>query len=376
MISHVAMVGAFPPPVGGAAKNNALIFGLLQKMKVPVRKLDVSGGSLSHHRTIKFHIRRLRQNISASINLLCKLPRGSTAYIVPDGGFGVWYSLMHGLATLVRCDRIFIHHRTFLYVNHRVRAMKMMTSILGERATHIFLSHGMAQKFIEQYGKVNFQIASNAGFAGGEVDGVATRRVEGPLRIGHLSNLCSDKGFFLVADAYEAAVMLDPQAELHLAGPIVEQGVEARLESLEQRFGSRVRYYGPLTGEAKRSFYRNLDVFLFPTLFKQEAAPNVVYEAAAAGVCAWTTAAGCLPEMVPILGGKVCNHDNLFAEFVHSNLLEFRYKGESAQSRRSKIIEAFRDQSAVSQNQYKDILRNLSGQKIIIDELSIADNQF
>ena len=84
---------------------------------------------------------------------------------------------------------------------------------------------------------------------------------------------------------------------------------------LQRVHGTRLTYVGPVYGEAKTAFYQSLDVFLFPTRFAQEAAPNVLFEAAAAGVPSLCTDRGCIPEILDELEGTWCPAEADFAAF-------------------------------------------------------------
>src|SRR5260370_714708 len=79
-------------------------------------------------------------------------------------------------------------------------------------------------------------------------------RPGGTIRLGHLSNLCADKGFFAVADAFDALRAARMDTTLTLAGPILEPAVAERIDCLLATHGSLVRHLGPLAGEAKLAF--------------------------------------------------------------------------------------------------------------------------
>jgi glycosyltransferase involved in cell wall biosynthesis len=295
---EVVMIGAFPPPLGGAAKNNQLLFESLSASGVAVTKLDTAASSLSHRRSLAFHRQRIWRNARALLRARALGSRDATLYLVPNAGLGAWYSLAQMRASSSRFGRIVIHHRSFRYIDRPSRPMSLLTRIRPEVATHVFLSDGMARAFQDRYGPVRHLIASNARFVASEVAAAVLPRTAGPLRIGHLSNLCREKGFFEVAESFETIRNEGIDAELHLAGPIIEPEVEARIAELTRRHGAAVVHAGPLNGAAKLAFYRRLDVFFFPTQFAQEASPNVVYEALAAGIPVVATRRGCIAEIV------------------------------------------------------------------------------
>ena len=106
-------------------------------------------------------------------------------------------------------------------------------------------------------------------------------------------------------------------------------------------------YHGPLHGGPKAAFYRSLDLFLFPTNFAQEAAPNVIFEAAEAGVPSLSVDRACILELLGQLTGESCDRDAEFGAFV------LRYLGRAAEplsdDKRRQVRERFdrmRDQAS------------------------------
>jgi glycosyltransferase involved in cell wall biosynthesis len=82
----------------------------------------------------------------------------------------------------------------------------------------------------------------------------------------------------------------------HIAGPVAEAARETFEKLLSS--ASQVEYVGPVFGEAKDAFYRQLDVFLFPTKYANEAEPLVVYEAMRQGVYVIACDRGAISEML------------------------------------------------------------------------------
>lgn len=299
--NRVVVIGPFPPPVGGAAKNTQIIFEALQAEGCRAVKAATSIGQLSHVRGAAYHLKRLGRNLAVLGQIVrLGISRRIDAYMVPDGGLGLWYSLVHIIAIRALFRRLVLHHRTYQYIDGPSAAMRLIARLTRRRAVHVFLSDGMAAAFQRRYGEVSAMVSPNAHFADSSDSPteVVPREASDGLVIGHLSNLSRDKGFFLVAETFDAVAEANPNARLELAGPIEEDAVAARLDELSARHPGRVTHHGPLYGAEKTAFYAGLDVFLFPTLFRQEAQPNVVYEARAAGVPVIATRRGCIAEMI------------------------------------------------------------------------------
>jgi glycosyltransferase involved in cell wall biosynthesis len=201
----------------------------------------------------------------------------------------------------------------------------------------VFLTDGMAQAFQRQYGDVTFRVATNAHFVAEEAARPAAPRREGQIRLGHLSNLCADKGFFAVADTFDAVRKAGIDATLALAGPILEPVVADRL-----------------------AFYRDIDGFLFPTAWRQEAAPLVIYEALAAGCPVLTTDRGLIAEFVPAVGGAVCPRGADFVSFAVEYLRTHPWDQGARDRRADEIKDWIRAECARSAAQYQAILAQLA----------------
>lgn len=219
----------------------------------------------------------------------------------------------------------------------------------------------MARRYQDKYGKVESIIAGNASFVLKEAANSANPRMQGPLRIGHLSNLCREKGFFDVVDTYEAYLTSGRDAELHLAGPVVEPEVAERLAALKRRYGPNVRHIGSVSGEVKTDFYRMLDVFLFPSRYSNEAAPNVVYEALAAGTPVITTGRGCLPEMVHGSRGMIAEPIERFAQLAVGYMSQLSLDSTRVLERRAAIKADVAAEGKSAEAQHEALLAILLG---------------
>lgn len=362
MRPEVIVIGPLPPPMHGAAKNTQTLCNDLESAGARIVRIDLSASSLSHRRSAYYHAERIYRNIAGMFKIAASAREGFSLYIVPDGGLGTFYTLAHTiLLKSLNFSNFVIHHRTFSYVDRIDWPIKIVTHLTRARATHVFLSPEMARRYQDTYGEVDNIIASNAKFVLEESKNSATPRMQGSLRIGHLSNLCRDKGFFDVADTYEAYMTSGHEAELHLAGPVVEPEVAERLAALKRRYGPSVRHIGPVSGEVKTDFYRMLDVFLFPTRYANEAAPNVVYEALAAGTPVITTGRGCLPEMVHGSRGIIAEPIERFAQLAVGYMSQLSLDGAGVLERRAAIKADVAAEGKRAEAQHEALLAILLG---------------
>lgn len=351
---ELAIVGPFPPPLMGVSKNNEILRATLEQKGVPVVSIDTSVGQLSHSRSLGYHLARLLVNLRAASRLVRS---GSRVYIVPDGGLGILYSFVHIALSSMRSREIFIHHRTFKYIDQTSLCLNLALQLSRSKATHVFLSSGMADKFQRRYGPVRHLIAGNACFVPEGRKCISHESSE--LVLGHLSNLCEEKGFFLVADLFERLAREYPRMKFKLGGPIVEERVALRLKELVSRFPSQVFHLGAIYGKAKQEFFDSLDVFVFPTLYPLEAQPNVLYEAMASGNIILATDRGCIGEMVPTWAGAVVADPSNFIEqseaFIRASI-----EGQDLVAKKMAILECFAKERARASNQFDALINAMS----------------
>lgn len=358
--ARVTMIGSFPPPVQGAAMTNAMVCDALTAAGVDVTRINVAGPLRTHGRGLAYHARRATRNLLGLQRARTAGTRDGALYVVPDGGLGVWYTRAH-MAGAARCyGTVMIHHHSCRYIEQHDRAIAAVATIARNRTTHVFLTDGMATAFRRQYGDVTFRVVTNARFVAEEAARVPAPRPAGPIRLGHLSNLCADKGLFAVADAFDALRTAGMDTTLTIAGPILEPAVAERIAGLIAAHGSLVHHVGPLAGDAKLAFYRNIDVFLFPTAAPQEAAPLVLYEALAAGCPVLATDRGLIAEIVPAVGGAVCARDADFGSFVLEYLRAQPWDNGSRDQRAAAIKDWIREESVRSTAQEGAILAQLA----------------
>jgi glycosyltransferase involved in cell wall biosynthesis len=355
----VVMIGSFPPPVGGAALINQMMLDTLRDRNVDVAALDVSGPALAHSRSVSYHARRIAANLRACRGGRRLARRGNALYLVPDAGAGAWYTA--GLARTVAggYDHVVIHHHSCRYIEEHSRPIAMLTEHTRGRATHVFLTKGMGAAFGKRYGSIRQHVATNARFVSDEAQSPPAPRPEGALRLGHLSNLCAEKGFFTVADSFDALRDAGYDVTLHLAGPVLEEKVIARLAALRDRHGARIAYDGSVKGDAKRDFYRGIDLFLFPTEWRQEAAPLVIYEAFAAGVPVLTNDRGVIPELMEDGLGAVCPADASFSAMV-AEWIDQHSNGPDRQAQAQTVKQRIRTACVQSERQYEELLTLLA----------------
>ncbi len=128
---------------------------------------------------------------------------------------------------------------------------------------------------------------------------------DGTVRVLFLSNLMEAKGIF---ELFEAFRLLGEGYTLALAGAVESDAVREELDRLMADYPDRVRYYGVVTGDAKRRLLASSDVMVLPS--RNEGQGIVILEAYAAG-CAVVTdpSVGGIGDVFrDAINGVACDH--------------------------------------------------------------------
>lgn len=360
----VIAIGPFPPFVGGAAKNTALICDAVELRGCRVVRIVTNGSRerQAHLRNLSGHIVKIRGfflNIHRIYQSWRAFPK-SRVYLVPDGGSGVILSAIYVFVALMLFSEIVVHHRSFGYILRPSFFMRIIVRSSQSRITHIFLDESMVDQFQGLYGgRYPYFIVGNAATC--DVTAAEPlKEMSGPISIGFLSNLVEDKGFDIVASAFpELLNHFKDGVEFLIAGRPVGTINEQRLEALMISLGAKLRYYGEVSGAAKTEFFNNCWIFVFPTRFDQEASPNVLYEAMAAGAAIISTRWVGIPSLLDGAVAKLISTepDNA-AELVAAvaGLIE----GDELVDVRQRQVEVFRAKKLVADAQYLKLLEKLS----------------
>jgi glycosyltransferase involved in cell wall biosynthesis len=304
----VLVIGPMPPPLNGWSLATA---AMVQRLRAAaaVEVFDTSPRTL--RRGWRYHGRRIARSLAACWTLLWR-PRsgGRTLYLPLAGGSGSIYDLMVVCVARARRYRLFLHHHAFSYITQRSHWTALLSAIAGKDATHICLCTLMAEQLRAQYrGIGRWEILSNAALVepGGD-----TARIPGPgpIRIGFLSNLVPEKGLDTVIDLCRELRRAGCDVTLSVAGPVEHPSAAALLDEARRDLGPAFDYRGPVHAAAKTAFYRDIDVFLFPTRYANEAQPLVLIEALADGVPVIAIGRGCIAE--DLASGGVVTSDGTF----------------------------------------------------------------
>jgi glycosyltransferase involved in cell wall biosynthesis len=288
----VSFVGPLPPPVNGFSSVCAMMLDRL-KTRMPVAVFNRA----PNLRARAYGILQQLANPARFLGM-CLGRREVVLYLALSGGRGQLVDSIYVLISKVFRRPIFVHHHSFVYINSPSWLNRCFFALVRDQA-HIVLSPNMGESLTRVYG-LNpgaVRVVSNAAFYGADDDHA---RADGddsaPLQLGFLSNITFEKGIVEFFGILKKLKQSGVKYRAHIAGPLAPDAQPIFDELLEAAHD--VEYVGAVYGAQKERFYRQLDVFVFPTNYANEAEPLVIYEAMRQGVHVIACDRGSIAEML------------------------------------------------------------------------------
>jgi glycosyltransferase involved in cell wall biosynthesis len=348
----IVIVGALPPPMNGYAVITSRIVALAST-KRRVICFDISPRRAE--RGFKYHFSRVWRVLIA---LACLFPAriggARDLYIAAESRGGLLYTIALAIVGTLLGFRLFVHHHVFRYIRVRSPLMALLVSATRRSATHIFLCRCMEKGFRDQYGSyVSPAILTNA-FIAPPWPHPDERRT-GPVTVGLLSNLTREKGLYDFLRLADIAHDLGLAVRFVLAGPAHKPADAKAIAAMQDRLERTFEYRGALYGEDKDRFYGEVDIFVLPTSYENEAQPLVIYEAMAAGALVIASDRGCIAEQVGDAGIAVAEGGDFVREAV-ARIAAFAQDRPMLESARMESVLHFREEHTESVGEVHAIL--------------------
>ena len=292
MTRFVSFVGPLPPPVNGFSSVCEMMLERLKK-RMPVEVFNRAPN-------LRARAYGILQQLAKPARFfgLCLGRREVVLYLALSGGRGQLVDLVYVLISKLFRRPIFVHHHSFVYINSPSWLNRRFFSLVREEA-HIVLSPNMGQSLTRAYG-LNpgaLRVVSNAAFY--DTDDAHARAADddsAPIQLGFLSNITFEKGIVEFFSILENLQRCGVKYRAHIAGPVAPDARQAFDKLLAAAHD--VEYVGAVYAAQKERFYRQLDVFVFPTNYANEAEPLVIYEAMRQGVHVIACDRGSIAEML------------------------------------------------------------------------------
>ncbi|UPK25709.1 glycosyltransferase family 4 protein [Bradyrhizobium sp. 195] len=295
--SSVVVVGALPPPMHGQAAVNAAVAEGLKCLPAYLSIIDTSPGKAK--KSIAYHFRRISGVLRAAVALAkCNHRHAKTLYMPFQAGHGIVYNLFLALVARLTGFAIVLHHHSSAHTLRRLPMFALLARLCGQRTTHVALSDQMARDMEQHYGLTGRTLVSGNACHIPSPPLSETVPICDDLVVGLLANLNSEKGLQLAIDTVIDAREKGAKAKLVLAGPLMGTASEECVARAFSILGEALEVWGPVDKAKKDHFFRYVQVFLFPTTYRYEAQPLVIYEALSYGLPVISTNAGYIPEML------------------------------------------------------------------------------
>jgi glycosyltransferase involved in cell wall biosynthesis len=245
-------------------------------------------------------------------------PGQKLLYISTAGGYGKLFELPFLAIARILQFKMYIHHHSFAYLLRRQVLTAISFRIAGKASVHIALCQRMRQRLIDLYdldpGQI--RVLSNSGLMALPAKQLPSPRTQ-LHTLGFLGNISDDKGiqdFIAVCEQLQHRGI--PFRAL-IAGPYEQADIAAYVsEAINQLPG--LAYLGPLYDDDKFKFLDSIDLLLFPSKYRNEAEPLVIYEANSRGVHVIATNRGCIPEALRHGGGEAVTLTEFVPHCIHA----------------------------------------------------------
>ena len=358
MTNRILFLMDLPKPVHGMSNINLAMLDSARKQKLNPKVINTVPSYAAKFFTTKWWgLFKFTHSLYCMFSLFLKLlvTKNKIVYRPINGGSGQIYDLVYLLLCRLFLKKIVIHHHSFNYLNNVSTLFSLLNKIAGNKATHITLGNSMRDKLIELYGINinNITVLSNLAFFNSNDD--CNVQVNNPIVIGHLANLCSEKGVDSFIDVCRALKAKELPFAAKIAGPFATLEAEKLVLSAVNEF-SELEYLGPLYEKEKVAFYQSLDCFIFPSKYKNEAEPLVLYEAAMWGNLLLGTKRGCMLDVINKLNGFSFNENSELSENLASTIDQQLISHSFSASAKKERIKTFNLEYINALNTLTDIM--------------------
>jgi glycosyltransferase involved in cell wall biosynthesis len=281
-----------------------------------------------------------------------------------NGGFGQVYDLIYIVLCRVFVNKIYIHHHSFNYLNDKSSLFGLLNRIAGDKAVHIVLGERMGNLLTQLYGieSSRITVVSNLSFFESSASASPIQAERGVI-LGHLANLCIEKGVGIFIDVCRELQALDVEFSAQIAGPFADENsrviVMQAVEDIPQ-----INYMGALYAERKSAFYDSIDCFIFPSMYKNEAEPLVLYEAALSGGYLIGSRRGCMQDVIDRLSGISIDEGREVSNLISAVIREQITTGGFSSKARNKRLDCFQQEQEKALEALRGCIKDMGNNEL------------
>ncbi|HDH7845990.1 TPA: glycosyltransferase family 4 protein [Raoultella ornithinolytica] len=345
-----------PPPLHGMSYINLQMLELAKENNIKIEMINTApSGKLisSNFKKAIMHASLLLKYL----NVLMNSKDETTIYRPINGGKGQLIDICYLLLGRLFKKKFILHHHSYNYINNKSILFKMICHLLNDATIHIVLSDDMKDKLCSLYtiNTCKVDVLSNIGFISKQIDYSRVNESDDVI-ISYMSNVTKEKGvdvFIKICNVLEENS--HRRFKYKIAGPISDD-ISRELISEFTANNKNAEYIGPVYGEYKTNFLLQSDIFIFPSKYKNEAEPLVLYEAAACKCLVIGSQAGSMKDAINSIAGEsfpldVMSTDSDTEKYI-SDVSAFisNISNDELMRRKIKAVETF-EQTCISNQQ-------------------------
>lgn len=338
---RILFAGPFPSPITGQTLSTEGLFQICREAGLNLVRCNIVRGN-SKLRVINLLVRAQRVVSTLFAIVWNRLRGASRLYISVDANAGMYVTtLLAGLGRLTGYQLI-LHYHSFSHLETRVRRMVWLARVAGTSAVHIHICEFMSEMARRRYPEIRRTGTLSNVFLLSPKPEAAVAHSSPHFRIGFLGRLTREKGAMEAMDVFERLAEAGSSVSLVLAGPKSDADVEQRIQQLAARFPVEAFHApGHLDAAQKDEFYRNLDVFLFPTNYRNETQGIVNVEAMSYGVPVIAIGRCCVRSDVGTDGGVVVSEGDDYVSIAVQTIHDWMADPGEATGRKARALTQF-----------------------------------
>lgn len=337
-------IGPFPKPVHGQSLATQSVFEFFLDAGFSLKRVNVSSTGL----------KKILVHFYACLIILFSAK--TSVYISLNSNNGLILNIFLVLVARLKGSKLYLHYHAYDHIRRKSKVLYWLTKLAGRNTCHIVLGETMARDLRQCADfELDTCIVNNSKLI--HLNSSLDKQRSSFIKIGHLSNLTQEKGLTYTIDT---AIYLKDffPIQLYLAGPVTSDYVQKEISRAKDVLGENLKYLGPLYGEAKDKFYSEIDYFIFPSQYKNEAEPLVVLEALSAAVPVIASNIGCIADDLGATGGISLNMDEHFATNVKNYIDKVDHQLNYAQAS-TNAKKRFLELLKISQNQLELLVERM-----------------
>jgi glycosyltransferase involved in cell wall biosynthesis len=335
-----------PNPVHGMSNANLAMLTEFIKTGVNPRVINTTPSYASKYfNTFLYSLIKFGHSFVCLVKLFFHLltSKQLSVYRSIYGGNGQIYDLLYITICRLFSVRIYIHHHSFAYLDKKRLLFSTLNKFSGRHSTHIVLGKRMKKSLSNYYqiGMDRIIIISNLALFNDPTNSRFEHSTK-KIKIGHLANLSAEKGIDVFIDICGHLNGMGIDYSAKIAGPFSTHSIRELVSSAVQN-NSNLEYIGSVYGEEKEAFYKKLDCFIFPSKYKNEAEPLVLYEAASYGVFLIGTRRGCMQDVINDFSGFSLSENKLSSKLIAQEIEGLVQRQEFINERRENRISRYKE---------------------------------